>query len=127
VAIVVFVVALSAFVPWIGTQEIWSKDEARTALIVKEMLRTGDWSLPRVPGGDYSRKPSLYHWLVAFTARRGLDETSLRLPAAIAAAGTAALTYLVGANRWTSWPSTTCATPSQRWVPAWGDRRADMG
>jgi 4-amino-4-deoxy-L-arabinose transferase-like glycosyltransferase len=97
-AIAVFVLALGAFLPWIGAQEIWSKDEARTALVVKEMLRTGDWSLPRVPGGEYSRKPPLYHWLSALAARRGLDEATLRLPAAVAAAGTAALTYLIGAQ-----------------------------
>jgi 4-amino-4-deoxy-L-arabinose transferase-like glycosyltransferase len=52
-AVVVFAVGLSAFLPGIGTQEIWSKDEARTALVVKGMLATGDWSLPRVPGGAY--------------------------------------------------------------------------
>jgi 4-amino-4-deoxy-L-arabinose transferase-like glycosyltransferase len=98
VAAVVFAGALTAFVPWIGTQEIWSKDEARTALVVREMLATGDWSLPRLPGGDYGRKPPLYHWLTVLIARRGLDETTLRLPAAVAAAGTAALTYLFGAQ-----------------------------
>src|SRR5262245_30428751 len=98
VALGVFVAALCVFLPWIGAQEIWSKDEARTALVVKEMLATGDWSLPRVPGGDHSRKPPLYHWLTALGARRGLDETTLRLTAAMAAAGTAALTYLIGTS-----------------------------
>jgi 4-amino-4-deoxy-L-arabinose transferase-like glycosyltransferase len=51
-----------------------------------------------VPGGDHSRKPPLYHWLTALGARRGLDETTLRLTAAVAAAGTAALTYTIGAH-----------------------------
>jgi 4-amino-4-deoxy-L-arabinose transferase-like glycosyltransferase len=97
-AAVVFAAAFTAFVPQIGTQEIWSKDEARTALIVKEMLTTSDWSLPRVPGGAYGRKPPLYHWLTALTAYRGLDEATLRLPAAVAGAGTAALVYLFGAQ-----------------------------
>jgi 4-amino-4-deoxy-L-arabinose transferase-like glycosyltransferase len=97
-AVVVFVVALAAFLPWIGSQEIWSKDEARTALVVREMLDSGDWLLPRVPGGVHSRKPPLYHWLAALLARGGLDEVALRLPAAAAAAGTAALTFLIGAQ-----------------------------
>jgi 4-amino-4-deoxy-L-arabinose transferase-like glycosyltransferase len=97
-AAVVFAVALTAFLPWIGSQEIWSKDEARTALVVREMLESGDWSLPRVPGGVHSRKPPLYHWLTALLARGGLDEVTLRLPAAAAAAGTAALTFLIGAQ-----------------------------
>jgi 4-amino-4-deoxy-L-arabinose transferase-like glycosyltransferase len=89
---------LSAFLPGIGTQEIWSKDEARTALVVKEMLASGDWSLPRVPGGAYGRKPPLYHWLTALIARSGLDGATLRLPAAVAGAGTVALIYLFGAQ-----------------------------
>ncbi len=97
-AVVVFAIALGACVPGIGMQEIWSKDEARTALVVKEMLATGDWSLPRVPGGAYGRKPPLYHWLSALIARQGLDGATLRLPAAVAAAGTAALIYLFGAQ-----------------------------
>lgn len=97
-AAIVFAVALTAFLPWIGRQEIWSKDEARTALVVREMIDSGDWSLPRVPGGVHSRKPPLYHWLAALLARRGPDEVTLRLPAAAAAAGTAALTFLIGAQ-----------------------------
>jgi 4-amino-4-deoxy-L-arabinose transferase-like glycosyltransferase len=98
VVAIVFVAALSTSIPWIGTQEIWSKDEARTALIVKEMLESGDWSLPRVPGGAYGRKPPLYHWLTALIATSELDEATLRLPAAVAGAGTASLTYLFGAQ-----------------------------
>jgi 4-amino-4-deoxy-L-arabinose transferase-like glycosyltransferase len=97
-ATAVFLVALAAFLPWIGAQEIWSKDEARTALVVKEMLDSGDWSLPRVPGGVHSRKPPLYHWMVALLTRRGVDEVMLRVPAAAAAAGTASLTFLIGAQ-----------------------------
>jgi 4-amino-4-deoxy-L-arabinose transferase-like glycosyltransferase len=97
-AVAVFAVALGTCLPGIGTPEIWSKDEARTALVVKEMLTSSDWSLPRVPGGAYGRKPPLYHWLTALVARRGLDGATLRLPAAASAAGTAALTYLIGAQ-----------------------------
>ena len=97
-AALVFAAALAAFLPGIGAQEIWTKDEARTALIVKEMRASGDWSLPRVPGGDYGRKPPLYHWLTALIVRHEIDGATLRLPAAVAAAGTASLTYLLGAQ-----------------------------
>jgi 4-amino-4-deoxy-L-arabinose transferase-like glycosyltransferase len=97
-AVAVFVVSLAAFLPWIGVQEIWSKDEARTALVVREMIESGDWSLPRVPGGTHSRKPPLYHWMAALLARRGLDEVALRLPAAVAAAASVSVTFLIGAQ-----------------------------
>lgn len=94
----VFAAALLCDLQGIGRQEIWTLDEARTALVVKEMLASGDWTLPRVAGGIHSRKPPLYHWLTAIGAWRGLDETTLRVPAAVAAAGAAAVTQLFGAQ-----------------------------
>src|SRR5215470_13147446 len=87
-ATLVFAVAMLAFVPGIGQREIWTRDEARTALVVREMLASGDWSIARMPGRVHGKKPPLYHWLTAVAARRGLDETTLRLPAAVAASGT---------------------------------------
>ena len=69
-ATLVFVVAMLAFVPGIGRREIWTRDEARTALVVREMLATGDWSIARMPGGIHGKKPPLYHWLTALGARR---------------------------------------------------------
>lgn len=97
-AVAVFAGALLCFLPGIGSQEVWTLDEARTALVVREMLTTGDWALPRVAGGIHSRKPPLYHWLTALTAWRGLDATTLRIPAAVAGAGAAAVTQLFGAH-----------------------------
>ena len=94
----VFVTALAFYLPGIGAQEIWSKDEARTALIVREMITNAQWSLPRVPGASYGRKPPLYHWLAALVASPTLDGARLRLPAAVAGAGTVALIYLFGAQ-----------------------------
>src|SRR6185503_8249238 len=92
-ATLVFVVALLAFVPGIGR-----RDEARTALVVQEMLATGDWSIARMPGGVHGKKPPLYHWLTALTSREGFDETTLRLPAAVAGSGTVVVVYLLGAE-----------------------------
>jgi len=97
-AVGVFVLALAFYLPGIGAQEVWSKDEARTALIVREMLTSGQWSLPRVPGASYARKPPLYHWLAALVAGPTLDGARLRLPAAVAGAGTVALVYVFGAQ-----------------------------
>jgi len=97
-ATLVFAVAMLAFVPGIGQREIWTRDEARTALVVREMLASGDWSIARMPGRVHGKKPPLYHWLTAVASRRGLDETTLRLPAAVAASGTAVVVYLLGAQ-----------------------------
>lgn len=62
------------------------------------MLATGEWLIPRVGAEAYSKKPPLYPWLVLLFSPRGLSEWSLRLPAALAAAGTVAVTYLIGAR-----------------------------
>jgi 4-amino-4-deoxy-L-arabinose transferase-like glycosyltransferase len=97
-ATLVFAVAMLAFVPGIGQREIWTRDEARTALVVREMLASNDWSIARLPGRVHGKKPPLYHWLTAVASRRGLDETTLRLPAAVAASGTAVVVYLLGAQ-----------------------------
>jgi 4-amino-4-deoxy-L-arabinose transferase-like glycosyltransferase len=97
-AVLVFAAALLAFVPGIRTRVIWTRDEARTALVIRKILETGEWSLTRMPGGVPSKKPPLYHWLAALVAQHGLDETTLRLLAAVGGAGAAALTYLLGAQ-----------------------------
>jgi 4-amino-4-deoxy-L-arabinose transferase-like glycosyltransferase len=55
--VLVFAAALLAFVQGIGTREIWTRDEARTALVIRAMLETGEWSLARMPGGVPSTKP----------------------------------------------------------------------
>ena len=38
-------------------------DEARSALVVQHMLRTGDWITPHVGGRAFMDKPAAYYWL----------------------------------------------------------------
>ncbi len=87
-----------AFLPGLGTQHVWSRDEARPALVAKEMLATGEWAVPHIGGRVYPAKPPLFPWVVALLSPNGVSESSLRLPSAIAAAGTVALTYALGAR-----------------------------
>ena len=96
--VAIFLVAFLALVPWLGDRYAWPKDEARLGLVIKEMMATGEWWVPKVGDGVYSKKPPLYPWLVALLSRRGLTEWTLRLPAALAAAATVAVTYLIGAR-----------------------------
>lgn len=48
----------------IGLRDPWPADEPRFALIVRDMVATGDWLLPRVGGDVYGDKPPLYFWLM---------------------------------------------------------------
>ncbi len=59
--------------------------EGMIAAIAGEMLRSGDWLVPRLYGEVYAYKPPLYYWLVA--AGQGITgssaEWTVRLPAAL--------------------------------------------
>jgi 4-amino-4-deoxy-L-arabinose transferase-like glycosyltransferase len=94
----VFVVTALVLATDLGGQYVWSRDEARDGLVAREMVETGHWLIPRMGGSVYPYKPPLFHWLVALLSPRGVTEWSLRLPSVLAAAGTVAVTYVMGAR-----------------------------
>jgi 4-amino-4-deoxy-L-arabinose transferase-like glycosyltransferase len=95
-ALALFALVALALLPGLGAQHIWSKDEARPALVVREMLATGDWAIPHIGGRVYVEKPPLFAWLVAGLSGGGVTSWSLRLPSVVAAAGAVAVTFLLG-------------------------------
>ncbi len=54
----------------IGLRDPWPADEPRFALIVRDMVATGDWLLPRVGGDVYADKPPLFFWLMGAVVAR---------------------------------------------------------
>jgi 4-amino-4-deoxy-L-arabinose transferase-like glycosyltransferase len=99
VPLAVFVVTAVVLMIDLGGQYVWSKDEARDGLVVREMVEMGHWLIPHIGGRVYPYKPPLFHWLVALSSLQGVTEWSLRLPSVLAAAATVALTYAMGARR----------------------------
>jgi 4-amino-4-deoxy-L-arabinose transferase-like glycosyltransferase len=97
VAAALFLAALVVFVPGLGEQHLWTKDEARPGLVAKEMRATGRWAVPHIGGRLYVEKPPLFMWTVALLSSRGVTEWTLRLPSVVAGAATVAATYLIGA------------------------------
>jgi 4-amino-4-deoxy-L-arabinose transferase-like glycosyltransferase len=89
---------LLALLPGLGEQHVWSKDEARPGLVAREMVEGGHWLVPHLGGRVYADKPPLFPWLVALASGPRVTEWSLRLPAALAAAATVAVTYAIGAR-----------------------------
>ena len=72
-------------------------DEGLYADIAATMGQGGDWVLPRFDGLPYLEKPPLYFWLAALALRAGLPgEWALRGWSALAALGTALLTWRIG-------------------------------
>ncbi len=78
----------------LGSEGIYSAQEGRTAIITRNMLRTGNYLEMQMTGGIPYEKPILHYWLCAIPgALFGLDgdpgkiqaELAVRLPSAIAA------------------------------------------
>ena len=80
----------------------YDKQEAREALVVWEIIHSGNWILPLRNGVEIPSKPPLYHWLAALTAKstHQLDEFTVRFPSAFLGTLGVLLTYLTGAILW---------------------------
>jgi len=86
----------------LGAAPFHTKGEPREALVIQEMLRSGDWVLPRRNGVELPSKPPFFHWIgaaVSLTQGR-VDEWSARLPSALASLACLLLVYLTAARLW---------------------------
>lgn len=82
----------------IGGWELYNPDEPRYAQIAREMMKTGNYIVPRLGAELYAHKPPLFFWLITLCSlpRNGVDSFSARLPSAVAALGVILITYLLG-------------------------------
>lgn len=107
------IIALAALL-WGGEyvrREMWEPDEARFALIAREMHEGGHWLVPFRQGEFYSHKPPLMFWLInAFSAATGgqILNPLVRLPSFLgavmalwAASRLASLWFSLRAGWWT--------------------------
>src|SRR5262245_21212336 len=80
----------------------YDKQEGREALVVWEIIHSGNWILPLRNGVEIPSKPPLYHWLAALIAKstHQLDEFTVRFPSAFLGTLGVLLTYLSGAILW---------------------------
>jgi 4-amino-4-deoxy-L-arabinose transferase-like glycosyltransferase len=81
------IVCLVAYGTGLGDVAFYTRGEPREGLVVREMLRTGEWIVPQRPEGEVARKPPLYYWLAAPIVRAlpAAPELALRLPSAVVA------------------------------------------
>jgi 4-amino-4-deoxy-L-arabinose transferase-like glycosyltransferase len=81
----------------LGQRDLYSSHEGRAAQDAQSILNEGVWALPHLFDlHPELQKPPLYYWLVAILSRlRGtaVDETAVRLPAALSALGTVLAVY----------------------------------
>ena len=91
-------VAAALFLPSIGARLIYLGDEARYALLARNMVQTGDWLVPRIGGEVHMEKTPLFMWAIAALslAGREVTERTAVLPAALSAIGGVAVTACLG-------------------------------
>src|SRR5438876_266993 len=91
-------VAALLFLPGIGQRILYSGDEARYALLARNMVETGDWLVPRIGNDVHMEKSPLFIWsIAAFSlARRDVTELTAVLPAALSGIAGVAATLLLG-------------------------------
>jgi len=78
----------------LGLRDPWPADEPRFALIAQDMLRSGDWLIPRVGGDLYADKPPFFFWLLAAAmALTGSLRIGFLLPSLLAGIGATLLVY----------------------------------
>ena len=69
-----------------GDYSLKEPDEGRYAQIPREMVESGDYTVPRLNGVRYFEKPPLLYWAAALSYKVfGISEWSFRLPNALAA------------------------------------------
>jgi 4-amino-4-deoxy-L-arabinose transferase len=81
-----------------GSRGLWEPDEGRYSAVAVEMVEGGDWLTPRLNDRvPHFTKPPLTYWLLAGSvAAFGANEWALRLPNALAFAGTVLLVLGIG-------------------------------
>lgn len=85
----------------IGLRDPWPADEPRFALIVRDMVATGEWLLPRVGGDVYADKPPLYFWLMGVALLvTGSLRIAFLLPSLLSGLACLVMIYDLGRRLW---------------------------
>jgi 4-amino-4-deoxy-L-arabinose transferase-like glycosyltransferase len=118
--LVVSLLALLVYLPGAGAR-FSNTAECQEALVVWEMVDSGNWVLPRINGEQIPSKPPLYHWIAIGFAKLtgGVSELSARLPSMAAAAATVGLVFVAGSAEWGAVAGTVGAVAlatSPEWV-----------
>ena len=78
-----------------GWEDFWKRSERRVAAVAREMIRSGDYLVPRLGGYPRFEKPPLMYWAVAESSRLfgggRATEWTATLPSALAAMMVAAV------------------------------------
>jgi 4-amino-4-deoxy-L-arabinose transferase-like glycosyltransferase len=92
------VLACAIFLGFLGSPELWGKREQRAAAEALDTVENGHWLVAQIQGRPRLEKPPLLRWSIAvlLMVTGSRDEWAVRLPGALAALATIALTYELG-------------------------------
>ena len=92
------IVAAGLFLPTVGQRTIFISDEARYALLARNMVEQGHWLVPHIDREIHMEKPPLFMWAIAIPslATGQVNQFTATLPAALSAIGGVALTFMLG-------------------------------
>lgn len=91
-------IILSCILFWSGLsiRSLWGP-EGRWALVVREMIQSGNYFVPTTNGVPDMEKPLLSYWIILpFAKTFGLTELTLRIPGTLAAIGVVLLVFVIG-------------------------------
>lgn len=90
-------------------RHLTAPDEGRYVGVALEMLRTGDWLVPRLDGLPFFHKPPLFYWIGASAMSIfGVSAWAARLPSLLGATAAASSLWLF-LRRWDSVPAARIA------------------
>ncbi|HEY0686781.1 MAG TPA: glycosyltransferase family 39 protein [Steroidobacter sp.] len=93
--------ALVLIATGIGLRDPWPADEPRFALIVRDMVASGEWLLPRVGGDVYGDKPPLFFWMMGLSLLvTGSLRIAFLLPSLLSGLACLLLIYDLGRRLW---------------------------
>ena len=86
------------YISALGMRDFWAPVEPRYGEIARAMFVKREWIVPTINGDLYTDKPILYFWLALIGAKifGGVNEWTVRLPAALGGVGFVFGTYLLG-------------------------------
>lgn len=127
------IVATAALLYWpcIDQVPFYTKGEPREAIVVQQMLATGDPVLPLLARGEIQSKPPLFHWLgvLSSLAPGRASETAVRVPSLLASLIVIGATVRAGSLLGTSVGGLAAAvilTTTPLWIQASVTARVDM-
>ena len=97
--IIIFVGAIVAFIPFLGSVHLFDWDEINFAEAAREMVLTGEYIQVQIGYEPFWEKPPFFIWLQAMCMHLfGISEFAARLPNAFAGAISLTLLYRLGAT-----------------------------